>query len=140
MTAMAPDLPGGSPKAKTPPPRIPGSQQDGSEPHLSAGVEDRRLGPRGEDPAGSPDREALRLGQLDGLWQEQGLLPGAVPGQRQLGARQGHRQLLGKGHSQEDSMHVRGKPVLRFRLSFQRRKQGSSPEGQILNRPQQKSP
>ena len=47
---------------------------------------------------------------------------------------------LSKGHSQEDSMHVRGKPVLRFRLSFQRRKQGSSPEGQILNRPQQKSP
>ena len=42
---------------------------------------------------------------------------------------------LGKGHSQEDSMHVRGKPMLRFRLSFQRRKQGSSPEGQILNRP-----
>lgn len=61
--------------------------------HLSAGVKDRRLGSRWKNPPGGPDRQALPLWQLDGLWQDQGLLPGAVTRQRQLGAGQGHRQL-----------------------------------------------
>lgn len=65
--------------------------------YLSAGVKDRRLGPRRKNSAGGPDREALPLRQLDGLRQDQGLLPGAVPRQRQLGARQWHRQLLTTG-------------------------------------------
>lgn len=137
---MAPDLTRRDPQGQDYPAPHPRITARRSEPHLSAGGEDRRLGPRGEDPAGGPDREALRLGQLDGLWQEQGLLPGAVPGQRQLGARQGHRQLLDKGHSQEDGTHVREQARVALQgLSFQTRNQGPPPAGQILDRPQQKS-
>lgn len=49
---------------------------------------------------GGPDREALPLGQLDGLRQNQGLLPRAVPWQGELGARQRHRQLWELGVQQ----------------------------------------
>lgn len=78
--------------------------------HLSAGVEDRRLRPGGQNSSGSPDREALPLWQLEGLRQDQGLLPGAVPGQRQLGARQWHRQLLDNEDSQEEERTLGRRP------------------------------
>lgn len=69
--------------------------------YLSAGVKDGRLGAGREKPAGAPDREALPLRQLDGWRQDQGLLPGAVPRQGQLGAGQRHRQLLTTGTVRE---------------------------------------
>lgn len=77
-----------------------------SDAYLSAGVKDRRLRARWENSSGRPDRQALPLRQLDRLWQDQGLLPGAVPRQRQLGARKGHRQLLDNRDSQEGGMDV----------------------------------
>jgi hypothetical protein len=56
--------------------------------YLSAGVQDWRLGARWRNPSGGPNREALTRWQLNGLWQDQWLLPGAIPGQW-------HGQLLG---------------------------------------------
>ena len=55
---------------------------------LSAGVQDRWLGARWRNPSGGPNRETLSWRQLNGLWQDQWLLPGAIP-------RQWHSELLG---------------------------------------------
>lgn len=103
---QGPGRPGAPPTAAVVPDQLHPHPAQASEPeeaaHLSAGVEDRGLGPGWEKSSGGPGREALPLRQLDGLWQEQGLLPGAIPRQRQLGARQRHRQLLDDRDSQEE--------------------------------------
>ena len=48
--------------------------------------------------------------------------------------------LLGKGHSQEDSVHVQEQACVALQAFIPEVEQSSSPEGQILNRSQQKSP
>lgn len=65
--------------------------------YLSAGVQDWWLGPRWRNPSGGPDGEALPCWQLNGLWQDQWLLPGAIP-------RQWHGQLLGNKSQEEEQM------------------------------------
>lgn len=62
--------------------------------YLSAGVQDRWLGAGGRNSPGSPSRERLSGRQLDGLRQDERLLPRAVPWQR-------HGQLLDNKSSQE---------------------------------------
>lgn len=56
--------------------------------YLSAGVQDWWLGARWWNPPGSSNRETLSWRQLNGLWQDQRLLPRAIPRKR-------HSELLG---------------------------------------------